>query len=106
DGAPQSARGFGHGRTHRAGVALLERLERSASGGGVQPLRESPDVIDDIRAGVDRLLGDGWLEGVNGEWDVRQGRAHRGDSGENAGKFILGRDRGCAWPRGFAADVD
>jgi len=64
------------------------------------------NIIQNVRAGAESLLGDLGFGGVNGDGDRVQLAPQAANDGQHAPQFFLPRDRLRAGPCGFAAHVD
>ena len=66
----------------------------------------APHVVDQVRAGGERGLGDGGLGRVDAQRRVGQGRPEGRDDRHDPAAFLVLGDRGVPGPRRFATDVE
>ena len=97
------------GRVARLG-AVVHDHERDAVVGGQAGQRvvvaDTPDVVDEVRAGGERRLGDGRLGRVDAERHRRKRRPERRDDRHDATSLLVRGDRLVARAGGLAADVE
>ncbi len=68
--------------------------------------KKAGDVVDEVSAEGEGGLRGGGMVGVDGEQGARTGAADGGEDGEEAGLFVVGRERGGLGTGGLGAKVE